>query len=219
MYRLPSPPRGPRGSTLIEVALVLVMLGLLAAIAVPRFLAARSRALQTEARHNLKSWAQAQHAYHQETNGYTQDIRTLGFTVERGNRYAYYFGDDSKCELRETATLPPMTGSVECIGVDVYVHGLDRNDSKPAPRRFKVIHLGPGDATNVPGISGPCPGCNTDAVAVGQLDDEPHGVDTWYIATENVSIDSASDICGTERGDVVPAKTPINTYDDIECDI
>ncbi|QRN96664.1 hypothetical protein JRI60_48065 [Archangium violaceum] len=196
------------------MAIVLVMLGLLATIAVPRFLAARSRALQAEARHTLKSWAQAQHAYYKETRSYEENIRAIGFTVERGNRYAYYFSSGPFfCEHRDTATLPPNTQPVDCIAVDRYAHGMDQPDL-PVPMRFRVTHLGPGDASDDPGISGPCPGCNISAFAVSQLDEDLQDVDTWYIATEDVRV---SGTCGAERGDLVPANTPLNSYDDLEC--
>jgi type IV pilus assembly protein PilA len=205
--------RSSRGSALIEVAIVLVMSGLLATIAIPRFLAARSRAHQAEVRQNLKSRVMAQRALYQEKARYEGDLRALGFTIERGNRYAYYFDLIPECELRDTEAPVTHSAAVRCIAVDRYAHGFDR-PSFPAWPLFGVQHTGQGDAPGFPGLGGPCPGCNISAIAVGDIDDEPSGQDSWYVSTANAEV---SGRCGAERGSV-QAGTPINVYDDVECD-
>jgi len=67
-------PRGPRGSTILEAAIVLVMLGLLSAVALPRFLSSRARAHQAEARSNLKSWILAQRSFYEENARYEEEV-------------------------------------------------------------------------------------------------------------------------------------------------
>ncbi|PTL78154.1 type IV pilin protein [Vitiosangium sp. GDMCC 1.1324] len=206
--------RHSRGSTLIEVAIVLVMLGLLAVIAVPRFLSARSHAHQAEVRQNLKAWSQAQRSFYQEEARYEENIRTLGFTIERGNRYAYFFGSWLNCELRDTATpTVPDSGTVDCITVDRYVHGPDWAQLPVWPR-FKATHTGPGAAPIDPGLGGSCPDCNISAIATGEIDGDLADVDTWYVSTGDAEL---SRTCGTEKTSVQAGK-PFNVYDDIECD-
>jgi prepilin-type N-terminal cleavage/methylation domain-containing protein len=80
------------GFTLIELMIVVAIIGILAAIAVPNFLKFQGRSRQSEAKANLKAMFTAERAYYQQNNTYSPLINAIGFTPERGNRYCYDLG-------------------------------------------------------------------------------------------------------------------------------
>jgi len=217
-------PRGPRGSTILEAAVVLVMLGLLSAIAVPRFLSSRARAHQAEVRNNLNSWMHAQRSFYAENARYEMDLRALGFTVERGNRYAYYFGFQGlPCEMRDTEVAVPPRPShwgTTCIAVDRYEHGM-KIPARPAwfIRPGDITHTGEGFGPGDPGVTNGPEGWtsegNISAVAVGSIDEERTGVvDIWYISSADARVSAR---CGDSKQHL-EAGTPINYLDDVDHD-
>jgi prepilin-type N-terminal cleavage/methylation domain-containing protein len=68
MYR--NTKRGEKGFTLIELMIVVVIIGILAALAIPRFMRATTKSKQSEAKQVLKQIYTMQHAYRQEYNTY-----------------------------------------------------------------------------------------------------------------------------------------------------
>ncbi|MDR7550776.1 MAG: prepilin-type N-terminal cleavage/methylation domain-containing protein [Armatimonadota bacterium] len=84
--------RGERGFTLIELVVVLAILGILIALAVPRYLGARRRSYAAEARNILQEIKTLEWAYWQQFNtfrGFTADDPTLGWSTPTGARFAY----------------------------------------------------------------------------------------------------------------------------------
>jgi len=63
--------RNSKGFTLIELMIVVVIIGILAALAIPRFMASTTKAKMSEARQLLKQIYTMQHAYRQENDTYT----------------------------------------------------------------------------------------------------------------------------------------------------
>ncbi len=62
--------RDERGFTLIELIMVLVILGILLALALPSYLGTRRKAYIAEADQKLQEWATAQWLYYTEHNGF-----------------------------------------------------------------------------------------------------------------------------------------------------
>jgi type IV pilus assembly protein PilA len=77
------------GFTLIELMIVVAIIGLLAALAIPNFIRFQARASQSEARSNLKALHTAEESYYHDQQCYCTALDTVGFMVERGNRYLY----------------------------------------------------------------------------------------------------------------------------------
>ena len=71
-------PRNERGFTLIELMIVVVILGILAAIAVPKFSGASQQAKQSEASAILKQMYTMQSAHYERYGEYTPDAGEAG---------------------------------------------------------------------------------------------------------------------------------------------
>ncbi|MBW2147133.1 MAG: prepilin-type N-terminal cleavage/methylation domain-containing protein [Deltaproteobacteria bacterium] len=73
-----------KGFTLIELMIVIAIIGILAAIAIPQFAQYRQRAYDADAKSALKNMATAQESYFVDYNEYTvtrANLGTYGWTV------------------------------------------------------------------------------------------------------------------------------------------
>ena len=77
-------PANRQGFTLIELLIVVVIIGILAAIAIPKFSATRERAYFSTMKADLRNLATQQDVYHNTWYTYTTDEAALGFTESEG---------------------------------------------------------------------------------------------------------------------------------------
>lgn len=72
------------GFTLIEMLIVVVVIGLLAAIAIPRFNSVRERSFLSAVRSDLENMALAQAVYHSDNSLYADDPANLDQSITTG---------------------------------------------------------------------------------------------------------------------------------------
>lgn len=73
--------KGRGGFTLLELLVVMIIISILAALAIPRFLVGTEAAKCTEAKRFLGSIREAEVTYQQTTGGYTNSLNDLGVSA------------------------------------------------------------------------------------------------------------------------------------------
>jgi len=76
--------RDNKGFTLIELLIVVVIIGILAAIAIPKFSATREKAYYAALKSDLKNLASQQEIYYSDHYSYTTSTTALGFVQSDG---------------------------------------------------------------------------------------------------------------------------------------
>ncbi len=204
-----------KGFTLIELMIVVAIIGILAAIAIPNFIKFQARSKQGEAKANLKGWFTTERSFIQEKDRYSEDLAEIGYAPERGNRYAYRFGAAGTWLARGAPGTSAITGDTN-IEVDTFK--FVGTVAQPAAAAIAGAWTGAGTDPSNPGLSGgapPCPGCNIDGNAAGQVDNDATGIDTWYIGTKDAVL---VPVCGN-TDTAAPAGVPYLVYNDVDCDI
>ena len=185
-----------RGFTLIELMIVVAIIGILAAIAIPNFMKFQAKSKQSEAKTNLKSLYTSQKAYFGEKDGYETDFSKLGYQPESGNRYSYGLAT-TLCNQAQTVTA--RTYTTGCIG----------QDSAKFPNAIPTV----GAPIATMGVNGTCPTCEFNASAVGNIDNDSNG-DTWAI-TSTATTQTLTNTCGGVIA--IGAGEPGNAYNDVTC--
>ena len=205
--------RKNKGFTLIELMIVVAIIGILSAIAIPNFMKFQARSKQSEAKSNLKALFTAQRSYFQEKDKYLTELNVLGFKPERGNRYTYI--NAAACSSYEDRTTVEVTSPTDanCITVDTFKYDTATSDPAPTATAPTWATAG-GSDPDFPGVSGSCPDCNFSAQAAGNVDNEPTGIDSWFIASKDATVTA---VCGNEET-ASPAGEPYNTNNDVNCD-
>ncbi|MEW6411833.1 MAG: prepilin-type N-terminal cleavage/methylation domain-containing protein [Candidatus Zixiibacteriota bacterium] len=93
-----------KGFTLIELMIVVVIIGILAALAIPRFMQATTKSKQSEAKQILKQIYTMERAFRQETGSYSLNLNQIGVEIMADARYAYVItSNDLTAEFLATA--------------------------------------------------------------------------------------------------------------------
>jgi prepilin-type N-terminal cleavage/methylation domain-containing protein len=83
-----------KGFTLIELLIVVVIIGILAAIAIPKFSATREKAYFAAMKSDLKNLASQQEIYYSDNYSYSADATLLEFVDSEGVNVAITAGTD-----------------------------------------------------------------------------------------------------------------------------
>jgi type IV pilus assembly protein PilA len=108
-----------KGFTLIELMIVVAIIGILAAIAIPNFIKFSARSKQSEAKANLRAIFTAEKAYFSEKDTYSTLTGNIGFSPERGNRYQYNLNGTGNLDARSTTQIV-VAATTEGISVDTF---------------------------------------------------------------------------------------------------
>lgn len=101
-----------KGFTLIELLIVVVIIGILAAIAIPKFSATRERAYFAAMKSDLKNLASQQEIYYSDHYLYTTNTTNLGFVSSDGVNVA--IGEATNTGWAATAVHDALATSEGC---------------------------------------------------------------------------------------------------------
>jgi type IV pilus assembly protein PilA len=121
---------GRRGFTLIEILIVVLIIGILAAIAIPRFGGAKERAHLAAMRSDLRNLITAEEAYHATTATYTTNLAAMQVTPSAGVTLTVAAADSAgwsatashtattrTCGLFVGTATPPISGAQSGVTV------------------------------------------------------------------------------------------------------
>jgi len=156
-----------RGFTLIELMIVVAIIGILAAIAIPNFLSYQAKARQTEAKTNLGSVYVAETAFYGERGEYG-NFTQIGYALGSVSnsicaicRYTYRIGNSaSTTTIGTAATATIITGSTS-----------------------------PNTEGTVAGVNG---GSSFTVSAAGNIDSDA-ALDTWHVSDAKTGFGTGAD--------------------------
>ena len=100
--------RKEKGFTLIELMIVVAIIGILAAIAIPNFMKFIAKTKRSEAKYNLEAIYKAEISWYGEYDTFVSSFATIRWKPE-GTIYYYTFGVGDPLEI-EGKKLPPPAG-------------------------------------------------------------------------------------------------------------
>ncbi|MFP4168032.1 MAG: type IV pilin protein [Desulfonatronovibrionaceae bacterium] len=114
-----------KGFTLIELMIVVAIIGILAAIAIPNYMNYQCKAKQSEAKTNLGSIRTSQEAFRAEHDSFTTDLGDIGFTVEGDKVYSYEVESANSTNFTAVARTGDLNGETDRW--EMYANGTQEN--------------------------------------------------------------------------------------------
>ena len=210
-----------KGFTLIELMIVVAIIGILAAIAIPNFIKFQARSKQSEAKTNLKGIFSAEKSWFGEKDTYAS-FSTAGWVPERGNRFNYTIRVGGEAQDRQTATLPPPTTAIGFTEINVDCFKLQTTANCGAGLTYQTAP-GPGAVLDGASQLPPAfPGYETNnanfaasAVALGNIDNDSE-FDQWEVGMSLSLVVPASATTCVELQNG-PSGIPVLEYNDVNC--
>lgn len=137
--------KSTEGFTLVELLVVVVIIGVLSAIALPNFLGQTAKAKQTEAKTTISSINRAQVAFRNEGNGFAKTIETLALGTRTSTANYQYSMSVSPDGLTVITTATPKDGALRA-----YTGGVVEFTNKANGREIATImceQIEPGTTT------------------------------------------------------------------------
>jgi type IV pilus assembly protein PilA len=171
--------KGQKGFTLIELMIVVAIIGILAAIAIPNFLSYQARSRQAEARTNLGAVFVSEVAFFGENNQYSS-FSTIGYTLAGvTNRYTY-----------RSPNAAGTGASSGTQGADLYHTGAGSNAAGGTnDADGAAVALSAAALPIAPAAGG------FTATASGSVDGDPT-VDHWYVNDIKAIANDRNDVTG-----------------------
>ena len=110
-----------KGFTLVELLVVVVIIGILAAIALPSFLSQTAKAKQAEARSTLGSWVKAQKAFRTDHSAFSSSWDDLALGVPTQTKNYAYGQSSGGTESSVTATGTSRSKDLKSYSAGVFV--------------------------------------------------------------------------------------------------
>ncbi|MFO0594567.1 MAG: prepilin-type N-terminal cleavage/methylation domain-containing protein [Myxococcaceae bacterium] len=216
-----------KGFTLVELMIVVAIIGILAAIAIPNFIRYQARSKQSEVKGNLKSLFTAEKSYFQEEDAFSICVRKVGFAPERGNRYRYTVNTvdgmvpaEACASVEQRSTAAGLTNATDGeVSVDTFKYGAIAAVGVAAAVYTPVAPAGSGIvvANDLVGTTTPLTvgSGSFGAAAQGNIDSDVQ-LDVWYVSTVP---STTAGVCPVLTGldmDAVGGQ-PKAVYDDVNC--
>jgi prepilin-type N-terminal cleavage/methylation domain-containing protein len=208
--------RQTSGFTLIELMIVVAIIGILAAIAIPSFMRMQARARQSEVSTNLKSLFTSMRTQQRIP---PEDIHSTGFSAERGNRYSYHLEDGCSTYENRSAVDAVLGNPDMCVGADTFrFTGFPDVFTvvPPASVTWDAQAAANGLTVNS-GIYGNNESWDFLVYGAGDVDNNLlDSADTWMVSSADGEVTAA---CPTTGGvsEPVAAGEPFNTNNDVNC--